>query len=134
MTLTSTFLHPFLHFIRYFLEHIYKKVNRPLPYHLWEQNQKLIREERVPFFIRTSYLWLRLSCSYFWTRFWPAFNLDPPWTICINASCDLSSLRFPDQFASSMNIIQNIKSEAGCSYKSCSYKKECIINWLEVHH
>ena len=42
------------------------------------------------FFIRISF-WLRLSCSYFWTRFWPV----------------ISSLRFPDQFASSMNIFQN---------------------------
>ena len=38
----------------------------------------------------------------------------------------ISSLRFPDQFASSMNIFQNTKSEAGRSYKSCSYRKKCI--------
>ena len=45
----------------------------------------------IHFFIRTSYFWLRLSCSYFLTRFWPVFNLDPPWIICLNASCDLLS-------------------------------------------
>ena len=45
----------------------------------------------------------------------------------------IASLRFPDQFASSMNIFQNIKSEAGCSYKSCSYKKVYfIINKIPV--
>ena len=35
------------------------------------------------FYIRTNYYWPRLSCSYFWTQFWPVFNLDPPWIICI---------------------------------------------------
>ena len=49
---------------------------------------------------------LRLSCSYFWTRFWPVFNLDPPW-IMFRMLLVISSLRFPDQFASSMNIFQN---------------------------
>ena len=38
----------------------------------------------------------------------------------------ISSLGFSDQFASSVNIFQNIKSEAGCSYKSCSYEKSVV--------
>ena len=48
---------------------------------------------------------------------WP-----PPLNYVFKMLLVISSLRFPDRFASSMNIFQNtnIKSEAGCSYKKKS--------------
>ena len=157
------------------------------------------------FFIRTSYFWLRLNCSYLWTRFWqfwhppriclkcvlwfPLFvfliNLHLAWiffklpiSIYIKSEADCSSvlikvvlikkvyytfiyknqlflaeaqlflflnsiltsfqpwtssLHFTDQFAHLAWIFftkyqfQSIKSEAGCSYKSCFYEKKCIL-------
>ena len=48
-----------------------------------------------------------------WTRFWPSFNLDPPPPLnyIFKILLVISSLRFPDHFASSMNICQNTNSK-----------------------
>ena len=52
-----------------------KKLKRNIfiePLSTFEIRKMVIRTtfSHTLFFIRTSYFWLRLSCSYFWTRFW----------------------------------------------------------------
>ena len=64
-----------------------------------------VRNRNTLFFYKNHFFRLRLSCSYFWARVWPAFSLDPPWILCLK--CFLWSLCFPDQFVSSINIFQN---------------------------
>ena len=87
---------------------------------------KSFENEIRSFFNRNKYkIWLRLGCFYFWSQFCQ-YQTQTPYKYMLKMHLSISSTFLCNNFRAIINIFRVFKSETRCSYKSCSYKKECI--------